>query len=293
MKLKKVEKTNSMEQQNKLVREAINFERNPGAGSIKDKLLGFRPGQLITYSKEREKDSKPYLEVYMYVGPDEDSAFQSSDATRIRTYQVGVLVRSVGASNFTHFSLSNLKKLEAIGLFKEGKRGLTAEEIQMVKDKISQYPDFMEKIKRDTGILPTLNEGFKRGKTGREIIRSLFDWRRGQILVVRASKSGFTKDEVRGIVNLYVFYEKKDSTIPSGSSVPWNIHALEIGSIAGDPRYVHIHFGPFQGVVIKREDSLEEPTPEEKVLIIKALNEPKYKKYIKRATELIGVEPFV
>jgi hypothetical protein len=209
---------------------------------------------------------------------------------RIETYQIGVLVRSVGSTEFTHFSLTNLKKLERIDLFKEGKRGLEKEEIQMIKKKISQYPDFMEKIKRDTGITPTLNEEFRRGKSDQEIRRSLFDWRRGQILVVRAP-NGRVKDSK--MINLYVFVEKKDSVVPSGSSVPWNLHAFEIGYITGNPPYVFIAYGMTNSVVIKREDSLEEPTPEEKSLINKALKEKKFQKYIKRAAEVVGAELFV
>jgi hypothetical protein len=267
-----------MEQLSKLVREEIHFERNTSGRSIKDKLLGFRPGQLITFARDRDKNRKPYLEVYMYIGPDDNSI---TSTPRMITYQIGNLVRSIGQKEITHFSLSNLKVLQEVSLFEEGKRGLEDFEIELVKKKIAQYPDFMSKIKKDTGISPTLNEAFKRGRTEQEIKRSLFDWRRGQILAVHGA-----------MITLYVFAEKKDQLIPGGVD-DWTIHCLEIGSVSGNPPYAFIHLGPFQGLVVKRESSLEEPTQMEKLVIYNAISSPKSKKYIDRVIQLVGVKPFV
>ena len=133
----------------------------------------------------------------------------------------------------------------------------------------------------------SLNE-FKRGKTKEEIVRSLFDWRKGQILAVHPSPEKKRQDHSI----LYVFFEKKPQLFPSGVD-DWTIHCLEIGYIAGTPSHVHIAFGPHIGIVTKRESSLEEPTPEEKNIINQALKKKDFQKYIRRATELIGVEPFV
>ena len=58
----------------KIIKENIHFERGSSGRGIKDKLFGFRPGELLTYSKEiaARRTSKPYIEVYMYTGPSKE-----------------------------------------------------------------------------------------------------------------------------------------------------------------------------------------------------------------------------
>ena len=270
----------------KIVKESLNFERGASERTIKDRLFGFRPGELLTYAQR--KTSKPYIEVYMFIEPTEELVHVDS-GPRMEVCQIGNLVKNSN-EEITNFIMDNHKILEHLNLFQQNKRSLADQEIAMIKKTLSKPENayFIKKIKRDTSIFPALNEDFKRGRTEQEIKRSFFEWRKGQILAVHPGSEKKRPDHSL----LYVFSEKKPQLIV-GAVDDWTIHCLEIGYIAGTPSHVQIAFGPAEGIVIKRESSLEEPTPDEKNLIDQALQKKDFQKYIRRATELVGVKPFV
>jgi hypothetical protein len=94
---------------------------------------------------------------------------------------------------------------------------------------------------------------------------------------------------------LYVFDEMMTHPIKGMQEwFVWDIYALLFGNIVGNPSYVNINFDAIKGnIVAKSSSDLRHLTFEEIQLVKKALNKPNSQKYIDRATELIGVVPFV
>jgi hypothetical protein len=133
-----------------LLKESQNFERGLSTREIKDKLVGFRPGQLFTYDLPYS-DKKPYREVYMFV---KKINKENEDGTSIIAGYVGALSCRDGKVN--QFLIRHKKILGLIPLWQEEKRGLTEEEMEKVRKTFKEIPEYFKKIKDDIGILPSL-----------------------------------------------------------------------------------------------------------------------------------------
>lgn len=261
----------------KILFETQSFKRGLSTSEIKDKLVGFRPGELITHIER--SPNKPYQEVYMFI---ENSSEKFNDGIPIITSYIGALSRRDG--KLSQFLIRNKKILGTIPLWAEGKRGLTKEEMEKVRKTFSEIPRFINKIQEETGITPALNESieFKRGAgSEREIKEKLLGWRRGQILVKNDDRSK----------RLLVFAGITEKPLFPGDNLV--IRCLEIGHVGGTPKYAYIHFGFTEDIMLKKKDELRLPNEEEIVAIQKALRDSDYQKYVHKAEEKIGARLFV
>jgi hypothetical protein len=252
------------------------FKRGLSKTEIKDKLVGFRPGQLITYDKPW--GNKPFKEVYMFLERSEDSL---EGGTPIMTTYIGALSQRDG--KLSQFLARNKKVLGKTPLWAEEKRSLTEEELEKVKKTFRELPNFYKKIIDETGLTPSLNEEleFKRSSSNREIKEKLLGWRPGQILII--------KDKSFSRLMAFAGMAEK-SLFPDPG---WVIRCMEIGHISGNPPLVYIHFGFTEDIMIKRKNDLRIPTEEEAEAIQKAMIKPDYQKYIKKAEEKIEARIFV
>ena len=125
-----------------------NFKRGLSAGGIKDKLFGFRPGQLITDSSPNMK--KPFIEVYIFI----KNSYNTESGTIISASYIGAISHSNGIPN--NFLIRHKKQFGTISLWEESKRGLTKEEMVLVREVIKGNTDFLNQIKKETGISPSL-----------------------------------------------------------------------------------------------------------------------------------------
>lgn len=264
-----------------MVRESINFQRGLSSREIKDRLVGFRPGQLITYDEPWAKN-KPYKEVYMFIKRAREDDLEG-DGIPIAVCYIGALFRKDGKLN--HFLVRSAKVFGITDLWAEGKRGLTNEEIDKVRKALSELPKYLEKIAEETGLVPSLNEAmeFKRSSSEREIKEKLFGWRPGQILVINDNDNFHRILAFKGIT---------DKPLLIGNDVRV-IRCLEIGQVAGHPKIAYFHLGIVTDTVLKEKDQLKIPSEEEIIAIQKSLKNPNYQKYIERAEEKIGAKLFV
>lgn len=255
------------------------FKRGLSKTEIKDKLIGFRPGQLITYEKPLGK--KPFQEVYMFIERSEDVL--KGEGIPILTSYVGAL--SYRDGKLSQFLARNKKVLGITPLWAEEKRGLTEEELEKVRKTFRELPDYYKKIVEETGLVPAINEnlGFKRGiSSDREFKEKLLGWRLGQILVKIDSPKHRRLLAFAGITEKLI--------IPGDNLV---IRCLEIGHVGGTPKIAYIHFGFTEDIMLKKKDELSIPSEEESVAIQKALKRPEYQKYIEKAEQKIGARLFV
>ena len=141
-----------------LLKEEL-FHRSSTKSQIKDKLIGFRPGSIIT-STEPWPANKPYKEVYMYIKKGEK--FNDQGNPIIVTY-IGALSKRDG--KLSQFLIRHKKMLGETVIWEENKRSLTPEELQKVQKTFSEIPSYHQKIYDETGIKPSLNESlnFERG----------------------------------------------------------------------------------------------------------------------------------
>ncbi len=123
------------------------FRRGLSSREIKDKLIGFRPGQLFTYDIPYS-DKKPYKEVYMFIKKLKGEDYDYADGIPILACYVGALSHK--------FLIRHKKILGTVSLWQEEKRGLTEEEMVKVRKTFKEMPDYFQKIKNDVGILPSL-----------------------------------------------------------------------------------------------------------------------------------------
>jgi len=262
----------------KILFEAQSFKRGLSTSEIKDKIVGFRPGELITHAEWLP--NKPYNEVYMFI---ENSSEEFNDGIPIMTSYIGALSRRDG--KLSQFLIRNKKVLGIIPLWAAGKRGLTKEEMEKVRKTFSEIPRFMDKIQEETGLVPALNESieFKRGvSSDREFKEKLLGWRLGQILVKKDSPKHRRLLVFGGIT--------EKPLIPGDNMV---IRCLEIGHVGGTPKIAYIHFGFTENILLKRKDELSIPNEEEIIAIEKALKNKDYQKYVIKAEEKIGARVFV
>jgi len=131
------------------------FQRGMSSREIKDKLVGFRPGQLFTYDMEWAKN-KPYKEVYMFIKKTKLNTeyFKEDAGVPIVSCYIGALSQRDG--KLSQFLARNKKILGTTNLWQEEKRGLTEEEMEKVKKTFSELPGYLKKITEETGILPSL-----------------------------------------------------------------------------------------------------------------------------------------
>jgi len=254
------------------------FKRGLTRSEIKDKLIGFRPGQLITYDKPWGK--KPYKEVYMFI---ERGADLDGEGIPITTCYIGALSQRDG--KLSQFLARNKKVFGITPLWAEEKRGLTPEELEKVRKTFNELPNYYKKIVEETGLTPSINEAleFKRGvSSDREMKEKLFGWRIGQILVAPATEN-------KGHFRLFVFGGYTDKNLNGDL----RIRCLEIGHISGKPLLGYIHFGFFQDMLAKREQDLHIPNSEQAEAIQKALRKTDYRKYVEKSEEKIGAKIFV
>ena len=141
-----------------LLKEEL-FHRSSTKSQIKDKLIGFRPGSIIT-SAEPWPENKPYKEVYMYIKKGEK--FNDQGNPIIVTY-IGALSKRDG--KLSQFLVRHKKMLGETVIWEENKRSLTPEELQKVQKTFAEIPSYPQKIYDETGIKPSLNESinFERG----------------------------------------------------------------------------------------------------------------------------------
>ena len=141
-----------------LLKEEL-FHRSSTKSQIKDKLIGFRPGSIIT-STEPWPVNKPYKEVYMYIKKGEK--FNDQGNPIIVTY-IGALSKRDG--KLSQFLIRHKKMLGETVIWEENKRSLTPEELQKVQKTFAEIPNYRKKIYDETGIKPSLNESinFERG----------------------------------------------------------------------------------------------------------------------------------
>ena len=141
-----------------LLKEEL-FHRSSTKSQIKDKLIGFRPGSIIT-SAEPWPENKPYKEVYMYIKKGEK--FNDQGNPIIVTY-IGALSKRDG--KLSQFLVRHKKMLGETVIWEENKRSLTPEELQKVQKTFAEIPNYRKKIYDETGIKPSLNESinFERG----------------------------------------------------------------------------------------------------------------------------------
>ncbi len=141
-----------------LLKEEL-FHRSSTKSQIKDKLIGFRPGSIIT-STEPWPANKPYKEVYMYIKKGEK--FNDQGNPIIVTY-IGALSKRDG--KLSQFLIRHKKMLGETVIWEENKRSLTPEELQKVQKTFAEIPNYRKKIYDETGIKPSLNESinFERG----------------------------------------------------------------------------------------------------------------------------------
>jgi hypothetical protein len=256
------------------------FKRGLSSSEIKDKVVGFRPGELIT-SSEEWKPNKPYKEVYMYIKKGTEEV--GGEVPMIASY-VGALCRRDG--KLSQFLARNKKILGVTPLWSTEKRGLSKEEMEKVKKTFSELPDYFEKIKEQTGITPSLKEGleFKRASSEREIKEKLLGWRPGQILVKTESPKHRRMLAYAGIIeNPFIQLQLENLTI----------RCLEIGHVGGTPKIAYIHFGFTENIMLKKKEELTIPNEEEILAIQKALKNQDYRKYVQKAEEKIGARLFV
>lgn len=257
------------------------FQRGLSTREIKDKLVGFRPGQLITYDKPW--GNKPYKEVYMFLERGEEGDLRGEGIPIITCY-IGALSQRDG--KLSQFLARNKKVLGITPLWAEEKRGLTSEEIEKVQKTFNELPGYYNKIVEETGLVPALKESveFKRGvASDREFKEKLFGWRPGQILVVNTPKH-------KRILAFAGIAEKPLLTMKDN----WVYRCLEIGHVGGSPKIAYIHFGFTEDIVIKHKDSLKLPEEGEEIEAIKkALKKTEYQKYVQKAEEKIGARLFV
>jgi hypothetical protein len=260
--------------------ESDTFRRGLSPREIKDRLVGFRPGELFTYDKPWAKN-KPYKEVYMFVKKAKDPDYNYEGGTPIIACYIGALNQRDGV--LSQFLARNKKVLGTANLWQEEKRSLTNEEIEKVKKTFSELPGYLKKITDETGLVPSLNENmeFKRASSEREIKEKLLGWRPGQILVVDSPKH-------RRVLAFAGITEKL--FIPGDE---WVIRCLEIGHVGGTPKIAYIHFGFTEDIVLKKKNQLTIPNEEEIFAIQKALKNPDYRKYVQKAEEKIGARLFV
>jgi hypothetical protein len=266
------------------------FKRGLSSSEIKDKIVGFRPGELITFSEEW-KPSKPYKEVYMFI---ENSTEKFHDGIPIIVSYIGALSRRDG--KLSQFLARNKKVLGTTPLWAEGKRGLTKEEMEKVKKTFSELPGYRDKIIKETGLVPSLNEAmeFKRGASSeREVKEKLLGWRPGQLLVINDNSKAIKDVGVKSFRRILVFGGITEK--PLLGDKEWVIRTLEIGHISGDSdhKIAYIHFGFTEDIMIKRKIDLKIPNEDEIAAIQKALKNPDYQKYVLKAEEKIGVKLFV
>ena len=129
------------------------FQRGMSGREIKDKLVGFRPGQLFTYDVPYS-NRKPYKEVYMFIKKAKGEDYNYDDGVPIIACYVGAFSHKSGKVN--QFLVRHKKILGTIPLWQEEKRGLTEEEMEKVRKTSQELPEYFQKIKNDVGILPSL-----------------------------------------------------------------------------------------------------------------------------------------
>jgi hypothetical protein len=129
------------------------FQRGLSSREIKDKLVGFRPGQLFTYDKEWAKQ-KPYKEVYMFIKKAKGEEYNYEDGTPIIACYIGALSQRDG--KLSQFLARHKKILGTTSLWQEEKRGLTDEEMEKVKKTFNELPGYLKKITEETGLVPSL-----------------------------------------------------------------------------------------------------------------------------------------
>lgn len=130
------------------------FQRGLSAREIKDRLVGFRPGELFTYEKDWARN-KPYREVYMFVR--KAQGFESTipeGGTPIIACYIGALSQRDG--KLSQFLIRHKKVLGTANLWQEEKRGLSDEEVEKVKKTLSIMPEYLKKIAEETGLVPSL-----------------------------------------------------------------------------------------------------------------------------------------
>jgi hypothetical protein len=129
------------------------FKRGLSGREIKDKLIGFRPGQLFTYDVPYS-DKKPYKEVYMFIKRTQKEDYNYEAPVIILACYIGALSHKSGKVN--QFLIRHKKILGTVSLWQEGKRGLTEEEMEKIRKTFKEMPICFRKIKDDVGILPSL-----------------------------------------------------------------------------------------------------------------------------------------
>lgn len=130
------------------------FQRGLSSREIKDRLVGFRPGQLFTYDKAWAKN-KPYKEVYMFIRKAQGSESTIPEGgTPIIACYVGALSQRDGI--LSQFLIRHKKILGTANLWQEEKRGLSDEEIEKVRKTLSVMPEYFKKITEETGLVPSL-----------------------------------------------------------------------------------------------------------------------------------------
>lgn len=266
-----------------LLKEEL-FHRSSTKSQIKDKLIGFRPGSIIT-STEPWPANKPYKEVYMYIKKGEK--FNDQGNPIIVTY-IGALSKRDG--KLSQFLIRHKKMLGETVIWEENKRSLTPEELQKVQKTFAEIPSYRKKIYDETGIKPSLNESinFERGFSERSIKEKIFGWRSGQILSPNDSPH---RGPLVGYTGLFAYIGPTEDEW-SGTN-DWVLRCLEVGHVSGNPRLAYIHPGFSTNIIIKRKGDLKIPDPEEIEAIQKALKNKYYQNTIERLEEKIGTKLFV
>jgi hypothetical protein len=130
------------------------FKRGLSSREIKDRLVGFRPGQLFTYEKPWAKN-KPFKEVYMFIRKaQEGESTIPEGGTPIKACYIGALSQRDG--KLSQFLVRNKKVLGLANLWQEEKRSLTDEEIEKVKKTFLEMPEYFKKITEETGLVPSI-----------------------------------------------------------------------------------------------------------------------------------------
>lgn len=120
-----------------LVKEDIRFERNPSPRNIKNKLFGFRKGDLITPDDEK---SGPYNQIYLII---------EKGSEKFNCFFIGTIHR-----NAKRFAFKSDNHPGNLDLWADGKRVINDEEASIIKKDIKPFQ--LDQIKKETGIFPII-----------------------------------------------------------------------------------------------------------------------------------------
>ena len=134
----------------KLVKESLYFERPTSEKEYRNKLLGFREGQLI---KRMEEVGSKNEKIFMIVKKHKNYELKGEELLMVQN--IGNLIRKKFKSPLINF-IHDKELKDYLYYFQENKLALTDLVIKLIKDDLStkEGKEFLDKLKLKIGLVP-------------------------------------------------------------------------------------------------------------------------------------------